>query len=150
MNNSCLTLTIQTKIILNFIMLTLASFLTYIGIDQNALAMYTLLLFIDYITGIKKAHALKENIDSHKMKYGIMSKLYLLFIPIALSVASKATPLNISHLVSISLTLLVLSELYSIIANIYTARKGVELPEWEILSVLAKNIRDFTMSLFAK
>ena len=150
MNENCLTLTLQVKIILNLIMVSLASFLTYIGIDQNALAMYTLLLFIDYITGIKKAHALKEHINSHKMKYGIMSKLYLLFIPIALSVASKATPLNISHLVSISLTLLVLSELYSIIANIYTARKGVELPEWEILSILSRNIRDFSMAIFSK
>jgi len=48
------------------------------GLDSEAFYIFAVLLLIDFITGLWKARALKQNVTSNKAKYGIVSKLSLL------------------------------------------------------------------------
>jgi hypothetical protein len=41
------------------------------------------------------------------------------------------------------INLLIVSEVYSILGNIYAVRTRNELPEWDVISIMGKRIRDF-------
>jgi len=152
---------LQIKVFLNMVLVFLAGMVTftlghlshllnYIDLSPLAISMFSVLILIDYFTGIRKSKVLGENISSHKMKYGILSKVYLLIVPLSFAFAGKASPFDLSFVISTSLFLLVLSEMYSILGNVYTVRTGEELPEWEVLSIMAKNIRKLEMNFFSK
>jgi len=141
-----LTVATQSAITVKVVFFTVASyiswFLTYIGLDHEAIAIFTTLIVIDYVTGIWKAKTLKESITSHKMKYGIVSKLSLIILPITLALAAKISNENTTVFFNWGINLLIVSETYSIIGNIYSIRTGKELPEWDVIALLGKKIRD--------
>ncbi len=130
------------KVILNVVIVAISSFMVYLGVDVEAFTMFSILLCIDYITGLTKARAISESITSNKMKYGIVSKLSLIIIPLVLAISGKAMSYDLSNIVFVSVNILVLSELYSIVGNIYAVRNKKELPEYDVVSIIGKKIRD--------
>lgn len=111
------------------------------GLNSEAFYILAVLLLIDFITGLWKASALGHNVTSNKMKYGVISKLSLLVIPIVIGLGVRALGQDASQLLLISINILILSEMYSIIGNVYSARTAQELPEFDALSAIAKAIR---------
>ena len=119
----------------------LGVFLNYIGLDNDIVFFYAILLLMDYGTGLLKAIALKESITSNKMKYGIISKMILLIIPLALAITATMLKVHgIQSILFIGISILSVSELYSIIGNVYSIRQGKEFPEIEPLAILGKRI----------
>lgn len=117
----------------------------YLGIDVEAFTMFSILLVVDYATGLMKARAINESITSNKMKYGVASKLSLIIIPIALAVGGKAMCVDITNIIFVSVNLLVLSELYSITSNVYAVRTKEELPEYDVVSIIGRKIKNTLM-----
>lgn len=117
--------------------------LTYAGINEEVFFIFTVLVVIDFITGVSKAYAVGQSITSNKAKYGVVSKFSLLFIPIVMALGAKAVGQDGTVLFVWGMNLLILSEVYSIIGNIYTIRSKSELPEWDVISLLGKKIRQF-------
>ncbi len=134
--------TFSLKVIYNVMVVTLSSFMVWVGVDVEAFTMFSILLMIDYITGLMKARAINESITSNRMKYGIASKLSLIIIPVALAISGKAMSMDLSSIVFVSMNILVLSELYSIVGNVYAIRNKEELPEYDVVSIIGKRIRD--------
>ena len=134
---------LSVKVMFNVLIISIGTFMAYIGIDKEAFTLFGVLLFIDYFTGLLKANSINQTISSNKMKYGIVSKLSLLVIPIMIGVASRAIDTDLSMIEYSSINIMVLSEMYSIIGNIYSIRTKEELPEWEVISIIGKNIRNF-------
>jgi toxin secretion/phage lysis holin len=140
-DNSC-----AIKLIFFTVTSHISLFLTYIGLNKEAIYIFASLIIIDYITGIAKARALEETITSNKMKYGIVSKISLLAIPISLALASKVAHEDMAIIFNWAINLLIISEAYSIIGNVYSIRTHKELPEWDVIAILGKRIKD----LFSK
>lgn len=136
----------EIKILLIALYATIATFLNYIGLDKEVIRLYAILLGIDYLTGLLKAYRLKQHIKSNIMKYGILSKLVLLLIPITLLITAKIVGIDFDNMVKISINILAISELYSIIGNLYSVRTAKELPEYDVLALLGRKIKDFLMS----
>lgn len=126
--------------------IAVSSFFVYLGLDKEAILFFAVLLLIDYITGLGKALAIKESITSNKMKYGILSKLSLLIIPITVAIAGKSVNVDMTYIIYASMNVLVLSEVYSIIANIYSMRTHKELPEFDVTRLLARKIKVILLS----
>ena len=64
-----------------------------------------------------------------------------MFIPIVIAIGAKAVGAD-SHYVLISgMYILILSEVYSIIGNIYSTRTKEEFPEYDALAMIGKQIR---------
>ena len=126
------------KIIFNGTMVLLAGLLTHLGLDVMAFTALGYLLLIDYVTGVLKARALGHRITSNKMKYGIASKFSLVFLPFALAITAKAMGAQASTFLYVGMNILILSELYSIIGNIYALRTHEELPEWDAVAALGR------------
>lgn len=133
---------LTAKMIFSSFVFSIAGALTYIGLNQEMMLLFSILLIIDYMTGLGKAAIIKEDITSYKMKYGIASKLVLIFIPIVLAIAAKILGKDFSDILFTGINILVLSELYSIFGNIYSMKKRKELPEIDAISELASFIRD--------
>jgi hypothetical protein len=77
------------------------------------------------------------------MKYGVVSKLSLLSLPIAVGISSKLSNIDLDTIMFSSMNILALSELYSIIGNVYTTRTKQELPEWDIVSIIGGKIKTY-------
>ena len=119
----------------------IAGLLTYLNIPIEPFSLLAVLIVIDFITGVWKAHSLGLQVTSHKAKYGVVSKFSLLVIPIVMSIGARAIGQNGSDFFTYGLNLLIVSEVYSTISNIYCLRTKQELPEWDAISLIGKKIR---------
>lgn len=138
---------VSFKLILNGGMVAIASTLSYLGLNKEAFTIFGYLLLIDYITGVLKAKTLGECITSNKMKYGVISKFSLVLIPLVLALAAKSLHGDAENMLYVGMNILILSETYSIIGNIYTIRTREKLPEWDAVAALGHKIRSVLIRL---
>lgn len=132
---------VSAKVFFNIFTFCCGSALTYLGLDGEAFFLFSVLLIIDYMTGVAKAYRLNQHITSNRMKYGILSKLSLLLIPIVLAIGAKAVGADFKTVLLVGINILVISEVYSIIGNIYSIRTKDELPEYDVVAMIGKQIR---------
>ena len=135
-------LSVYLKIIYNFIVVLISSVLAYLNIEKEQMMLLAILLVIDYLTGLYKARMLGHSITSNKMKYGCISKLLLLLVPIVLAIGAKSAGADFGFALLVGINILIISEIYSIIGNIYSSRTKEELPEWDAVSIIGKKIRN--------
>ena len=135
------------KVFYNFIVIFISSMLVYLDLEKEPMFFFAVLLVIDYITGLYKARILNHSITSNKMKYGLISKLLLLLIPIVLAIGGKAIGADFHYVVLASMNILIISEVYSIIGNIYASSTKEEFPEWDAVALIGKKIRTFLIKL---
>ena len=134
------------KIIWNSFVVLFSGILAYLEISQEPFTLFALLLIIDYITGLAKAKTLGHSITSNKMKYGLISKLSLIIVPLVVAMGAKALGADSHYVLTSGMYILILSEVYSIIGNIYSTRTKQEFPEYDALATIGKYIRNFLMS----
>ncbi len=133
------------KVAFNFFTVCLGSIMSYLGINGEAFFLFALLLLIDYVTGVLKAKTMGYKITSNRMKYGIISKMSLLLVPLILAIGAKALEADFRFVLMVGINILVLSEVYSIIGNIYSIRTKDELPEYDAVAMIGKRIRRVLM-----
>ena len=138
------------KVTFNIFTVCSASFLVYLGIDTEAYFIYSVLLIIDLFTGWAKAGRLGIARTSIRMKYGILTKLMLLLMPIVLALGAKAVGVEFKTILDVCMTILVLSEVYSIIGNMYAIKSGDELPEYDAIAMIGGKLRNVLIKLGEK
>ena len=116
--------------------------LVYTGVPAEPAAILAVLMCVDFVAGISRARVMGEAVTSHRIKVGTISKLGVLTIPLVMALSAKGLGVDFNWLVGWSISVLILSEAYSIIANIYTIRTGETAPEWDAVSLVLKKIRD--------
>lgn len=141
------TAAISVKVYFNMAMMSFAIFLSYFNIEAEVFCTFAILLGIDYITGVWKAKALGHSITSNKMKYGLISKFSLILIPLVLALAAKGLQMEAHDILLVGMNILILSETYSIIGNIYSIRTKQELPEYDAVAMIGKKIRTVLIKL---
>ena len=115
--------------------------LMYTGLPAEPAAILAVLMCVDFSAGICRAHALGEPVTSHRMKVGAVTKCVVMTVPLVMALTAKGLGADFNWLVSWTVSVFILSETYSIIANIYTARTGVILPEFDAVSAILKKVR---------
>ena len=135
------------KIVWNTFVVLVSGILAYLEISQEPFTLFAILLVIDYITGLWKAKTLEHSITSNKMKYGLISKLSLIIVPIVIAIGAKAVGADFHYVVLASMNILIISEVYSIIGNIYASSTKEEFPEWDAVAMIGKKIRTFLIKL---
>ena len=102
------------KVFYNFIVIFISSMLVYLDLEKEPMFFFAILLVIDYITGLYKAKILGHSITSNKMKYGCISKLLLLLIPIVLAIGAKSVGADMNKVLLVGL-----NSYYSTVSNSY-------------------------------
>ena len=115
--------------------------LVYTGLPAEPAAILAVLMCVDFVAGISRAHALGESVTSHRMKVGAITKCGVLTVPLVMALTAKGLGSDFTWLVQWTVSVFILSETYSIIANIYAARTGILLPEFDAVSAVLKKVR---------
>lgn len=129
------------KIFFNGMTVCCGTLMTYLGINAEAFMLFAVLLAIDYMTGVAKANIIGEPITSAKMKYGVISKLSILIIPLVLAVVAKIVGADFAFVLLVGINILAISEAYSIIGNIYTIKTRETLPEYDAIGAIGRKLR---------
>jgi hypothetical protein len=136
------------KMLMTGIYTLLASILTKLGVEiSDAFVALGVLLIIDVITGVVKSYKLDIKITSNNLKYGFLSKLILLLIPIIFQIGAKGVDIDGTNIVTISYNILIISELYSIIGNIYSIQTKESLPEMDAIQMIGRKLRNILLNL---
>lgn len=138
---------VTMKTVYNVCVVCFAGLFTWLGLDVEVFIVFAFLLILDYLSGLGKARVLGHQITSNKMKYGIVSKLSLIIIPLTLALAAKGVKIDATNVLYVGMNILILSELYSIIGNIYALRTKEELPEYDAVAALGKRIRTWLIKM---
>ena len=127
--------------VFNIIIACGAWVLNYTGLPVEPSAVLAVLMVVDFISGIASAIATGDQVTSHRMKIGMISKCGVMTIPLVMALAAKGLGADFTWLVGWTVSLFILSESYSIVANIYTARTGIKIPEYDAVSILINKLK---------
>lgn len=137
--------------IVNTSTLFISSVLSSIHIPISAFLTLTILMVIDVVVGLGRSYRLQIPITSYRIKLGVISKLGVLLIVLSVGLAFTHSGLVIDDLkkyIQLILWLFILSELYSIVSNVYAIKTGDNLPEVEVLSLIGAKIKKLMEAIF--
>ena len=115
--------------------------LAYTGLPVEPAAILAVLMCVDFVAGISKSRVVGIPVTSDRIKVGTISKCGVMTVPLVMALTAKGLGADFHWLVSWSISALILSESYSIIANVYTIRTGKIAPEWDAVSLILSKIR---------
>lgn len=133
-------MSIDTSILGN-LKAALYAVVAFVGLPVDPMLALSVLILIDFVTGVGSAYILEEPVTSNRARIGILSKVVLLLIPVTMALVMKA--LGASHYLEYAnsiIYVLVLSEAYSIIGNIYTIQTKERVKELDAVSALLKSL----------
>lgn len=140
-NNQIIQATVVGKIVFSSLLLAVSWVLSYSGVDIEVFGIFVALIMLDFVTGLMKSWVKNIPIKSKKMRWGIASKFSLILLPIVIGLGAKGIGQDPSGVFVYGMNLLILSEVYSIIGNTYNIRTGNDLPEWDVIALIGKKIR---------
>jgi len=113
----------------------------YLSMDIETTVLLIILMLIDSCLGALKAYRLGYKPKGSIFLWGIMSKLIFILIPVSLAMAGKTIDYDFSIVVKIVMVVLVISELYSILGNIYTIKNKEEIEKFDAVSLMIKKLQ---------
>lgn len=123
---------------------TIVSFFVFLNIPQEQIGILAILMLIDWITGVgKQLRVDKTNVTSYRMGLGVMKKAWVILLLMSGGLVIKSFKLDPWVYVETALSILIMSEFYSIIQNVYAIRTWVILPEYDAISVTLKKLASF-------
>lgn len=131
----------------------------YTGIEFRFISLYVILMVIDFILGIGKSLRLDIPITSKRIYSGVFGKCSTILVMLAAGISSKilidsmGVALYIGSSESVLkwfLGLLVASETYSIMNNFLIIKAGEGLPEFELVAIISKKIREIAKIIAGK
>lgn len=116
----------------------------YLAIPTEQLAILAILMFIDFITGVGKQFRIDpKEIKSHIAWLWVMKKIATLVSLLSVALVFKWLSINEQRYVVGILSIFITAEGYSTLQNVYAIRTGKILPEFDVISIVLKNIGDF-------
>jgi len=101
-------------------------------------------MVLDTITGIAKVYKVDpRSITSHTLGAGVLKKFVTVIIVYVLAMIGKGIGIPPEHFVEWGLSILIMSEGYSTLQNIYAVRTGKILPEYDVISIILKKLGEF-------
>ena len=113
----------------------------YLNVDSEPFFILMVLMCVDSFMGALKAIRLGQKFCFRKMLTGISLKLAFLVIPLLIALMGKGLGYDFHHPVSITLSILSISEMYSILGNIYTAKNKRVIDRLDVVSELLLVLR---------
>lgn len=116
----------------------------YLGINQESILILGAVIVLDIITGVLKSAVLYggRSLTSSKFSAGVLAKLLLILIPITLALAGRGVGLELSLITQGAISVLILSQVYSIIGNIHAIQTKDEKNEFDAVAFIMKQLRD--------
>lgn len=116
----------------------------YLNIPNEQVSILWILMFIDFLSGILKQYTLDPlKIESSRAKLGLLKKIGLLLALLSIALAFRSVDIIEKHYIKSIFAIVIMAETYSIIQNIYTARTGKIVKEFDAISLVLEYIWKF-------
>jgi len=117
-------------------------FLSYMGLDHQAVVILTIALILDFLLGIADAYFEdRESVTSENARRWLAKKITRWILPLVVSWCLMWAGVDgVNPLVAAVLWIIILTEWYSIIGHIYSINTGRKLPEIDALELLMEQI----------
>ena len=114
----------------------------YLSMDIETTLLLVILMLIDSILGAMKSYRLGYKVKRSIFWWGISTKIIFILIPVVLAMAGKTIEYDFSIIVKIVMVVMVISEVYSILGNIYSIKNKEEVEKIDAISIVIKKLRD--------
>lgn len=135
-------------IFINTVTVAVGTMLSYLGLNNEVMALYCALLALDFMTGVIKASVVKEEVTASRMKSGLLAKISMLVLPVTLAIVAKIVGVEAEDLFKWGIALLAVSEGYSVYCNVYTINTGEKLPRLDAIAIIGNKLREFIEKVF--
>lgn len=124
-----------------------AAFLTgtmYLGLNPKSVLILIVFIILDIIMGVTKSISLHggSSIKSSIFERGVVAKALIVAIPVNLALAGKGIGFDLAPLAQGTITVLILSEFYSLLGNYYAIRTGTERVEFDAVAYAVQKLKD--------
>lgn len=133
----------KTSTSLSLALIPFASIVDFLSLDTKKLFILAALMTLDIITGMAKAYKLDRDITARRLAEGFVSKLSILIIPLAIALMAKGVEFDMTFFIGFAISVLMVSETYSVIGNIYTSRTGNAVKEIDAVSAIVRSLGRF-------
>lgn len=118
--------------------------LDYLNLTPISVEVLAWFIVADMITGILRTIVLHggASFKSSIWERGLVAKSLIIFLPFGVALAGKGIGVDISYLAQNCLNVFILSELYSIIGNIYSIKTGSVKVEFDAIGWLYNGVKD--------
>lgn len=140
----------KQSIALNTFLIPLAWVIQYLELDYRKLTILISLMCLDMATGTVKAYVSKQDITSRRWVAGFLSKLVVLLIPFVIALMAKGVDIDVKWFVSLSMSILIVAESYSILGNVHTIKTGEAVAEIDAVSAIIKALRNLFESMIER
>ena len=112
-----------------------------LGLSVEALTILAVFMVLDTFLGIARSITLhgSNTFTSRVLTHGLISKLLILFIPIILVWTGRGVGFDFHSIASGTISVLVLSEAYSIFGHIQSIRTREDVKEFDAVSMVLKS-----------
>lgn len=126
-------------------------FVILLGFNPHSYAILAMFMVIDTATGITRSGTIHgwRSVTSHALSVGVLAKCFLILVPLLIATAGHAVGLELKTVAVSVLNIMILSELYSILANIQSIRSGKDVAEFDVVNYMLTRLRD-TIERFIK
>jgi phage-related holin len=131
-----------TKSVGYAVAILIGNFLTSINVTLDLVITLTVLMVLDWLTGMLKAHKVGIPITSKRSNKGLMEKSILLFIPLVIAFVAKAIGIPLGITVKTIFSMLIVAELYSLLGNCYAIYTGQNQKEYDAVTAVLLYIKD--------
>lgn len=117
----------------------------FVGLSFESYTILAVFMVLDTILGVIKAAVLShegEKVVSYRLKSGILSKISVMLVPLLLAWTGRGIGLDLVAVAQATLALLILSEFYSILGNIYSIYTRKKVDEFDAIGWILRILRD--------
>lgn len=126
---------------LNFAYIPCVPLMVWLGLPIDSVAILAILLMIDYFTGVLKVFILKGHLRSYRAVAGILTKGSILLLVFTLAFMAKGIGLDFELYLKIFVSVLIISEAYSIFGNVYSCITKEQIEEFDAVAMAIKKVR---------
>ena len=128
---------------------TLAKILEYFWVSWHTTIVFSIVLLLDFIFGVTAAYVCdKQSVTSTKGWAGIVRKITRFLLPFILIAALKGVGVKDTwQLTNVVFTIMIVTETYSIISNIYAINFKKRLPEIDVFEHLLRQVWKFLLGI---
>ncbi len=122
----------------------------YLDIPIEIFNILVTFILLDTFFGTLKAWRLGQNVMFKILLWGFCLKISILLLPLIVALLAKGLQMDFILLVEVTIKILILSEFYSCIGNIYAIKNKKELSKIDIISLLLISFRKMTKNYLQK
>lgn len=124
----------------------------YLGITSVSVEVLAGLIVTDVVCGILKAGTVFgwQSVRSSVLQRGVIAKALVMIVPMVLALVGRGVGIDVGFLAQSTINVLILSEAYSIIGNIYAIRTGNAKVEFDAVAYVLSSVKNILKKIIVE